>query len=205
MPILYSLIIFLDSMTLIRGQLVPSSDYFFDFEKKACHYFFNIVPQWPDMNSQSLHMVRLAMNWYALKYRVTLQVYTGTYRVLKLRHTNGTLIPIYLVPRLKKVPVPEVVYRAVYDHKRHAGVAFVGVNNVYLRGNYRRLCEDVSSELPWMTDEIKQFVYACSLYNWFRVLPHSFLNVKCQLLGTKLDFPPVSEEAKSKNASDKEA
>lgn len=140
------------------------------------------------------------MRWYAVHNKVKLNYYTGTLGVSKLIDKNRRHIPIYLTGKLGKIPVPEVIWNVVYDEKNSAGIAFIGVNNYFLRGKYFTMCRDISSELPWMNSVMKAFVYACTLQNWYQKVNYSFPNYDVKnLLGTDLVLPQIILDTQTRN------
>jgi len=81
-------------------------------------------------------------------------VYTGTYGVATLPNVNGIETELYLYVDSngnKAIPVPKFYWKAVYDPKGQAGVAFVGINNPYVsdpQGDYL-ICTVSAQNIFW--------------------------------------------------------
>jgi hypothetical protein len=94
-----------------------------------------------------------------------------------LPNINGVETELYLsvdVNNNKAIPVPKLVWKAVYDPISKAGVVFVGVNNPYVpnpQGDYI-ICNNVCSSITWVTwdrTNIKKGYSYCCEVNDFRI------------------------------------
>lgn len=127
----------------------------------------------------------------AANRNITLEVYTGTYGVIKLYDSEGVAREIFLDHDNKKVPVPKIFYKILLDKSQSAGVVLIGVNNPHvsmeeINRDYI-LCNDVSQKIKyikWRLNDIRRgFVYACEVGDFLENVPHlKISNLKSLLI-----------------------
>lgn len=173
--------LFLGDMYVYRYFLVSPSDFYYEYQQKCAMYYVNTIPHF---SAIPWFYIKRQIKAYSVRHGVKLLMYSGTLKQLELLHSNGTYVPIYLDDRLKRVPYPELIWKVIYDQKNSAGIALIGVNNYFLRGRYTPMCNDISSQFRWMLESIREYVYACTIEDWFAVVNNSFPNFPAKhLLG----------------------
>jgi hypothetical protein len=119
-----------------------------------------------------------------------LDVYTGTYGVIRLYDAEGVARKIYLDNDNKKLPVPKIFYKILIDKSKNAGVVLIGVNNPHatmeeINRDYV-LCENVSHKIKyikWRLNDLRRgFSYACEVGVFLRRVPHLNLTVESLLV-----------------------
>jgi hypothetical protein len=140
---------------LSRGHLSAMADFVYGSQQSATFHFVNVSPQWQTFNGGNWERLESSVRAYAIKTKLDLIVYTGTYGVATLPNVNGTETELYLYVdsnNNKRIPVPKLFWKAVYDPKSQAGVVFVGINNPYIsdpKADYL-ICTDVCPEISWV-------------------------------------------------------
>lgn len=179
--------LFPDPVNIRKFHLLSPVDGFYEYEQRSTQYFINVVPYY---NAIPWYIIRMCTKLYSAQNNVKLETYIGTYGIMKLPHSNGSLVPIYMDYITNKIPVPELLWKVVYDRKNNAGVTFIGINNYLLTGKYIPLCNDISSQLHWITDFVKDYVYACTIEDWYRIVSKSFPNVSVKkILSANISLP----------------
>ena len=56
-----------------------------NFRQDATFYYLNVAPQWKKFNAGNWLQVELQTRWYAQRTNKDLEIYTGTYKVLRPR------------------------------------------------------------------------------------------------------------------------
>lgn len=166
--------------------LVPPEDFYHYYQYRSTCNFINIIPL---INTVPWEFISLMLREYAIKRHTTLDIYTGTLNHLRLPDAKGRQVPIYIDYTNKTyLPVPEIIWKAVYDRRNYAGIAFIGINNFYQNGNYSPLCRDISRTIPWMNKTIHDNIYACALNDWGQIVPNIIPRVTLTrvLFGTEM-------------------
>jgi hypothetical protein len=94
--------------------------------------------------------------------------------VAKLLDKNNKEHPIFLTKDLNNndaIPVPEQMYRIVYDQVMRRGIVFLGINNVEINHNTSKLmiCQDICEQsMSFFTgwnrmNASKGYIYCCTL------------------------------------------
>jgi len=129
---------------LARGHLTPSGDLLYRDWQEVTYLYSNVVPQWQVVNNGNWRDVEEAVRAKAKKRESTLQVFTGTKGVLKLRGEELWLVK-------NSIPVPEYLWKLVVDPLSGDSIVFVTLNNPHLQHLTRSvtLCKDVCDQAGW--------------------------------------------------------
>lgn len=175
---------------LVRGHLAPVEDFMSNAYKDTTFFFFNSAPQWQSFNGANWGTLEDNIRNYVGGGGVQAfdaHVYTGTNRFCKLKDWNSNDVEIWLYPgniRIshdigiceiespieKWVPVPKFFWKVVLQYNEDGatanGVAFIGVNNPYIKQNELAaytICTPVpNAMMPYNAAAIdKGFMYAC--------------------------------------------
>lgn len=109
-----------------RGHFVPASVFIFPSQQKMTFEYINVAPQWQKFNGEN--WADMEHNLLAVVKRKSinkLDVYTGTYGILKVKNSSGALIDI----KFDSLPVPKYYYKILLDLKSEKGVAVLGLNS----------------------------------------------------------------------------
>lgn len=155
---------------LARGHLAPDADFVYSSGQFGTYFYVNVVPQWQAINSGNWRRIETLARKRAESLNGTLRVYTGSHGVLKLRDLGGDPVEIYLWKN--SLPVPEVLWKILYDAPGKRAVVFLTVNDPFLdKTGYNYLCNDVCDSYGWQdehwTDSSRGLVYCCG-YEEFR-------------------------------------
>ncbi|CAL4062350.1 unnamed protein product, partial [Meganyctiphanes norvegica] len=121
-----------DKNFLYRGHLSPDADFITEAEQDATYYFANAVPQWSGFNGGNWKALELAIRALAISREQTLSIWSGTHGVLHLPDEQGNNVPIYLglVENKKLLPVPELMWKIIYDPSEKQSVVLIGLNDI---------------------------------------------------------------------------
>lgn len=117
----------------------------------------------------------------AANRNLTLEVYTGTHGVLKFNDIDGKAQDIYLDIDNKKVPVPRIFYKILFEPLSQSGIVLIGVNNPHIsRNEIKRdyvVCNEVDLDkvnyIKWRAMDIKRgYSYACDVNDFLKAVPH---------------------------------
>ena len=157
---------------LQKGHLAAYANFPYHSQQEATMYAVNTIPQFRRVNTGNWKKLEDRLRSYATQQDQDLQVYVGTYGVLKLATISGKQQEIYLSNNGKNnvVPVPEITYAIVYNQAMTRGAVFITLNNVVARSSIKKLCRDQSNQVKWFsndwldrTDVTKGYVYCCTL------------------------------------------
>ncbi|KAI5740458.1 hypothetical protein M8J76_004071 [Diaphorina citri] len=155
---------------IARGHLTPKGDFIYGAEQMATFYYVNAAPQWHKFNAGNWNDIEESVRRLAIKRKLALTVYTGSYGVVYYPDKNNINRGIYLAKDKKNqyiFPVPNLFWKVVHEPRSQAGIALVGHNNLYWVNETDILCPDVSSQVPWLswerTNVKKGFAYACEV------------------------------------------
>uniref|UniRef100_A0A8D8XU83 DNA/RNA non-specific endonuclease/pyrophosphatase/phosphodiesterase domain-containing protein n=1 Tax=Cacopsylla melanoneura TaxID=428564 RepID=A0A8D8XU83_9HEMI len=155
---------------IARGHLTPKGDFVYGAEQMATFYYVNAAPQWHKFNAGNWNDVEEGVRKLAIKRKITLTVYTGSFGVLYYPDKNNINRGIFLARDRKNnyfFPVPNLFWKVVYDPNSQSAIALVGHNNLHSVNQTDILCPDVSHEISWLswnrTNVQKGFSYACEL------------------------------------------
>ncbi|XP_067008540.2 uncharacterized protein [Anabrus simplex] len=138
---------------LARGHLAAKADFVFGNQHRATFYYVNVAPQWQTFNGGNWAVLEQDVRQLASDRGVDLEVYTGTHGIATLPDVNGNDTPLYLHAD-GMMPIPQFFWKVVYLSQSRAAVAFVGINNPYVRISQHPeliLCPDVSDEIGWVS------------------------------------------------------
>lgn len=103
-------------------------------------------------------------------------VYTGTYGILTLPDEHMVQREIYLISGRKMV-VPEYIWKIILSELTGEGIAFVTVNNPYMKVLPVPFCRNVCGNSNWALYEFDNITaghtYCCSVSDFRRVVPYT--------------------------------
>lgn len=156
---------------LARGHLAARTDYMFGSHQQGTFYFLNAAPQWQTFNAGNWERVESGLRNQVDRMNWNIEVYTGTYGVLRLKDAFGEPHELYLDHHSKRIPVPKIFYKVAIEHSLKAGIVFIGVNHPYVTHDEIKMdftyCNDVSDRvdyIPWNRQSIRVgYSYACEV------------------------------------------
>lgn len=169
---------------LSRGHLAAKSDFIYGSQQLATFYFINAAPQWQTFNAGNWAAVEYHLKKYVDKKIINVDIYTGTYGVVKFNDVNGHPRDLYLASDNKntahRIPVPKQYYKMVIDPKTRAGIVFLGVNNPYAKLEQIQkeyiICTDIGDKvkyIPWERTDLKAgYSYACEVSDFLKTVTH---------------------------------
>lgn len=169
-----------------KGHLTPYADFVYASQQRATMFYVNSVPQWACLNNCNWKAMEKNVKDYATAHGL-LTVFTGSYGQDVLPHdVTKNNIPLYLMydqqRRGSALPVPELIWKAVYHPGSQKGVVLISANNPNNPATMNKICPDVCGQITWLTwkptDVSRGFSYCCSIQsfnNVYNVLPN--LNV----------------------------
>ncbi|XP_049774412.1 uncharacterized protein LOC126162153 isoform X2 [Schistocerca cancellata] len=173
---------------LSRGHLAAKADFALGVQQSASFHYANSAPQWYAFNSGNWNQLELDVRDFASKNNFDLEVYTGTYGTLQLEDKNGNQTDIYLYVGTsgKKVPVPKLFWKVVYEPKSKRAIVFVGVNNPYLSSSKLpeeyKLCKQDACRVNWLhwkpTNQTAGRAYCCEYVEFNAKVPYLDLAVE---------------------------
>ncbi|CAG9764046.1 unnamed protein product [Ceutorhynchus assimilis] len=163
---------------LSRGHLTARSDFFYASQQNSTFHFVNALPQWQTFNGFNWQQAEQDVQDYVEMNNVRLQVWTGGFNVTTLPHAiTGAQIPLYLQVsgNQRRMPVPEIFWRVVYNPTSRRGVVLIGVNNPYKTlAQIDRFCDDRSNLLTWLNwqkdNQSRGFSWACTVTAFRRIV-----------------------------------
>ena len=151
------------------------------------------APQWQRFNALNWEAVEDGTRKLASARNILVDVYTGTFGVMKLDDYFGSSKEIFLYVNGadRKIPTPKLYYKVLINKSDSSGIVFIGVNNPHLtleeiKKDYV-ICTDVSDKIDyinWKRDDIgRGFSYACDVNEFLKAVPHfSVMDVKNLLI-----------------------
>lgn len=156
--------------TIARGHLTPKGDFVYGAEQMATFYYVNAAPQWHKFNAGNWNNVEESVRRLAIKRKLALTVYTGSYGVLYYPDKYNVSRGIYLAKDRRHnymMPVPNLFWKVIHEPISRSGIALVGHNNLHWVNETDILCPDVSDRVSWLswerTNVKKGFSYACEV------------------------------------------
>lgn len=175
------------TQSLCRGHLAAKADFILGPAQFATFFLINTAPSWICIDGGGWMKIEDDVRKLAYNKSLNLELYTGTYDILKLRNAGNLtdLREIYLNANEKLLPVPRFFYKVVIDKDTRRGIVLIRVNNPFLTANYIRanevICPDVSNQIKWVKlgkNIYKGYSYACDVHEFVKRVPHlPFLNV----------------------------
>lgn len=168
-------VLFFTENNLIKTRLVPTMDFFYQYEKRATDWMINIIPQWRRAYIFVWFRIERLIRDYAKEVNVTVEVYSGVYDIMEVVNVvNDTKQLFYLDHVDKRFPVPNIIWKAIYDSKNKAALAFLVLNDPFspLAPEYSHICPDVFYELAVALPRTKHgYVFACDIEDLRKHLP----------------------------------
>jgi hypothetical protein len=160
--------------SLEKGHLAAYADFVYYPQQKATLYYIDTMPQWQSFNDGNWKILEERIRKYAKVQNTNLVVYAGSHKVARLRDKNNKEHPIFLTKDLNNnlaIPVPEQMYRVVYDQDMRRSIVFLGINSIDKNPNIskRMICQDVCEQtMSFFTgwnrmNASKGYVYCCTL------------------------------------------
>ncbi|CAG9766898.1 unnamed protein product [Ceutorhynchus assimilis] len=151
---------------LARGHLSPDADFLLATAQFSTYYYVNAAPQWQSINNANWKSVENTVRILAVNYG-DLNIITGTFGVLSYNDVNDNLKEIYLGIN-NILPVPKYFWKVAYDIKTQKGIAFVVVNDPYVKSvNEDVFCEDICIANGFTKKSWKEistgYVFCCSV------------------------------------------
>lgn len=167
--------------TLTRGHLAAKVDFILGSHQRATHHYINTAPQWFGLNSGNWLKIEDGIRKLVSKRNIHIDIYSGTYGIMKMADYNGTDHEIYLNidnNNEKHIPTPLFFYRILYHPATLSGIALISVNDPFISiGEIRKkyiLCEDVSSTIDWLKwkprDLSTGYSYACNVLEFSKAI-----------------------------------
>lgn len=158
---------FFDKDYLARGHLAPAADFNYCATQAASFFYVNVEPEWQKFNSGNWVKIENQVRKLVKELRSPITVYTGVHGTLDLPDSTDNLHDIYLTED-KRLPVPKYFWKIVYNEFTGAGLAFIGLNNIY--GNsadITDLCTDICDKEGYAgtdrTNAAKGYVICCNV------------------------------------------
>ncbi|XP_022903813.1 uncharacterized protein [Onthophagus taurus] len=165
---------------LTRGHLAAKTDFLFGSQHRATFYFINAVPQWQTFNAVNWGRLEANVRDFATNSEKDFVIYTGTYGATTLKHeTTGNDVELYLSVKGsdKRIPIPQIIWKIVYEPLNKSAVVMVGVNNPYRTQDDLAkdvICEDVSNRIAWVTwntTNLKNgYGYCCDYHDFKKIV-----------------------------------
>lgn len=162
---------------LSKGHLSAKADFVFGAVQRSTFHYVNVVPQWQIINGGNWKTLEWNIRQLADKRRLNLKIYTGTHGVSTLPHeeTNEDIqLYLYVTKDSKSIPVPQFLWKLVYDPNKKEGAVFVVENNPYYKSP-NLICTSICNKIKWInvnnTKHEQGVVYCCNvndrmLVNW---------------------------------------
>lgn len=158
-----------------------------------CIFKLFTAPQFQRFNALNWEAVEDSTRKLASSRNIFLDVYSGTYGVIKLNDYFGSPKEIFLYVNGadRRIPVPKLYYKVLINKAANSGIVLIGVNNPHvtleeIKKDYV-ICTDVSDKInyiSWQKDDISRgYSYACDVNEFLKVVPHfSVMNVNSLLV-----------------------
>jgi len=170
-----------------RGHLAAWADFTYFSQRLATQYYINVVPQWNTFNGGNWRTLEERIRKMAREDNTDLVVYAGSCSPSNEVNTGKYM---YLARSTRNrqvvVPVPEQLFRIVYNQNTKRSLVFLGINRVHSRQH--TACKDNCHEIePFFKgfnrkDITKGYIYCCRLTD--------FLD-SCNLNNSPLRYLPL--------------
>ncbi|KAJ9599343.1 hypothetical protein L9F63_010164 [Diploptera punctata] len=157
----------------VKVHLAPSSDFVYQQQQRSARYLINTIPMWESIANGNWQKLENEIRLYASnisRESSDLIIYAGTLDVTTLPDNNRVQKSIYL--ENNKLPVPQWVWKVVYEPQAREGIVFILVNNPYhLKfARCRCVCAQTKWTLGWNRQEKnKGYIYCCTVENFRNV------------------------------------
>ena len=165
---------------LARGHMAAMTDFMTANEQRSTFMFVNTAPQWQTFNGLNWVSVEISSRRLAADRGITLETYTGTFGITRLRDVSNVWQQIFIDFPNRQIPVPQLYYKILVNRANNSGVVLLGVNNYHLTlaeilATYV-ICTDVSSRINYVTWQrtnlARGYGYACEVNDFLRRAPH---------------------------------
>lgn len=198
----------LSELKIVKGFLTPPESFIYKYQNIAARHYMNIVPYALSIKEGNWKMVEDACIKLVSSKTHSLTVHTGTYGVLNDQEGKGVFLG-----RDGKVPVPQYIWKAVYDEsdpQNVRGVVVVVFNNPLRRPSDNEIfCADKCAEVKWIKETVmdlqdhnKGFIFCCEVNDFLRTVEKGpkpddgklrYIESKVNLLDDRL---PYEDESK---------
>lgn len=161
---------------LVKTYLASCSDFVYHSQQNSARYYINSIPMWLSITNGNWEKLENEIRLYASnisRESSDLIIYTGTLGITTLPDHRKVQKPIYLASD-NKLPVPQWVWKVVYEPHVKEGIVFILVNNPYhLKfAGCRCVCPQTKWTLAWnRRDRSKGYIYCCTVENFRSVFP----------------------------------
>lgn len=166
---------------LARGHMAARTDFYYPAQLNATFKYINAAPQWQSFNGYNWNQAEMDSRTYASRHNVTLQIWTGTYGIATLPHEESNReveLFLYDENNLRRLPVPAMYWKVVYNPLTNKAIVLIGLNNPYeQRVSKHIICPDISNQVSWLQwdkTSIKYgYSYACTLSEFRKVVSYA--------------------------------
>lgn len=164
---------------LVKKCLTPGDDFFYATQRKVAFRTINSAPMWKTISDNSWKNVEYATRLYAKLTKRVIQVWTGTYKTLRLpfefegkrkqavhlKFNPDSKRNIYLRLIPNTLSVPALFWKALFDPVDQKGIVLIVSNNPF--ETEKLICDDVTSltNIPWKIGDPKNntqgLFYSC--------------------------------------------
>jgi DNA/RNA endonuclease G (NUC1) len=159
------------------GHLAAWADFTYYSQRLATQYYINVVPQWNTFNGGNWRTLEERIRKMARENNTDLVVYAGSCSPSNEVDTDSIYLAVSKTTGGLLVPVPEQLFRIVYNQNTKHSVVFLGINSVHTNTSIsqHRACEENYQELesfikgePFFKgfdrkDITKGYIYCCRL------------------------------------------
>ncbi|XP_058462067.1 uncharacterized protein LOC131437039 [Malaya genurostris] len=169
---------------MARGHIAARVDFILGPQQNGTFWFLNAAPQWQNFNEGNWLRIEESVRNFVTARNLQVTVYSGTYGVHTLTDVNGDQQPIYLdfdPDGTQRLPAPKIFYKILLDESNKAGVALIGVNNIYIDSMEQiddgyMFCEDIGDKIRWIDWNRRNFSlgysYACEVNPFLKRIGH---------------------------------
>uniref|UniRef100_A0A1A9W7F9 DNA/RNA non-specific endonuclease/pyrophosphatase/phosphodiesterase domain-containing protein n=1 Tax=Glossina brevipalpis TaxID=37001 RepID=A0A1A9W7F9_9MUSC len=116
----------------VEGRLTPDTE-MIAFSERLCTYdYANVIPQFRTVHEGNVLLVEKRLRELAIRQNIKLEVYSGYFNTLKM-NLDGQEKYIYLDYQAENPehPVPQYIYKFVFNKFNNSGLVFVILNDPY--------------------------------------------------------------------------
>ncbi|KAI4457000.1 endonuclease related [Holotrichia oblita] len=157
---------------LARGHLAPKADFIYGPQQDITFYFLNAVPQWNLLNTGNWKILEDDLRRFASIRGIDLKIVTGTSEIFSLPYNfTQQSVELFLNTQTstKTIPIPKFIWKVAYHEVSSKGVAFVGVNNPFLKEDFNEytICRNICRKLNYIHINLNYvkngYVYCCEV------------------------------------------